>query len=110
MRIRAFLAAALAGAITVPVQVSAEPGRPSAPVEVEVRGQPTTPDVAPRDPSVAGSTVRRVELARPGLSAADVLRTEVGTSVTETGGLGAPATATARVTRIRMISLAFCRG
>ncbi|HTQ03482.1 MAG TPA: TonB-dependent receptor [Polyangiaceae bacterium] len=63
---------------------------------VEVQGTPVTPAAAPRDPSVAGSTVRHAELARPGLDAAAALRTGVGTTITETGGLGAPATASIR--------------
>lgn len=63
---------------------------------VEVHGPPLTPATAPRDPSVAGSTIRRAELGRPGLDAAEALRTEVGTTITETGALGAPATASIR--------------
>jgi iron complex outermembrane receptor protein len=84
------LASALARA------ASAETPAQASEPEVEVRGEPLTPDQGSLDPSVAGSTVRRTELTRPGLSAADVLRTEVGTSVTETGGLGATATASIR--------------
>jgi len=56
----------------------------------------STPAGGERDESVAGTTMRRVELSRPGLGAADALRTEVGVSVSETGGLGAPATASIR--------------
>lgn len=67
-----------------------------APAEVEVRGAPISPASAPKDPSVAGSTVRRSELVGPGQSAADALRHEVGLSVTESGGLGAAATASVR--------------
>jgi iron complex outermembrane receptor protein len=67
-----------------------------APDEVEVRGAPVSPASAPKDPSVAGSTVRRSELVGPGRSAADALRGEVGLSVTESGGLGAAATASVR--------------
>ena len=72
-----------------------EPGT-AEPVEVEVRGTPPSPAVAPLDPSVAGSTIRRAELERPGLTAPEVLRTEVGLSITETGGLGAASTASIR--------------
>jgi vitamin B12 transporter len=64
--------------------------------EVEVRGAALTPDVAAKDPSVAGSTLRRSSLEAPGLDAPGALRTAVGVSVTETGGLGAPATASIR--------------
>jgi vitamin B12 transporter len=66
------------------------------PAEVEVRGTPLSPGSAPKDQSVAASTVRRDELVGPGRSAADVLRGEVGVSVAETGGLGAAATASVR--------------
>ncbi|HWP08903.1 MAG TPA: TonB-dependent receptor [Polyangiaceae bacterium] len=64
--------------------------------EVEVRGPPASPASAPLDGSVAGSTIRRAELERPGLTAPAVLRTEVGLSITETGGLGAASTASIR--------------
>jgi iron complex outermembrane receptor protein len=66
------------------------------PTDVEVRGVPVSPASAPKDASVAGSTVRRNELGGPGRSAADALRGEVGISVTESGGLGAAATASVR--------------
>jgi vitamin B12 transporter len=74
----------------------ATPEQPPREAEVEVRGPPLTPSQGSLDESVAGSTVRRAELAQPGLSAADVLRTAVGTSITESGGLGATATASIR--------------
>src|SRR5262245_981736 len=75
---------------------SAEERPTGEPAEVEVRGTPPSPAVAPLDPGVAGSTVRRPELERPGLTAPEVLRTEVGLSITETGGLGAASTASIR--------------
>ena len=65
-------------------------------VEVEVRGSPVSPASAPKDPSVAASTVRRSELEGPGRSAADVLRGEVGLTIAETGGFGAASTASIR--------------
>lgn len=64
--------------------------------DVEVRGAPVTPAAAPKDPSVAGSAVRRDELVGPGRSAADALRGEVGLTVAESGGLGAASTASVR--------------
>jgi vitamin B12 transporter len=64
--------------------------------EVTVRAAPLAPVIAGKDPSVAGSTLRRPELQAPGLSAADVLRTQVGVTLVETGALGAPATASVR--------------
>jgi vitamin B12 transporter len=97
MRIQ--VAAALTGlfAVALPRLAGAEPAPSIEPeLEVEVRGAPLTPDAAALDESVAGSTVRRAELTRPGLGAADVLRTAVGTAVTESGGLGATATASIR--------------
>lgn len=65
-------------------------------MEVEVRAPPLAPTTAAKDPSVAGSTIRRSELQAPGLSAADALRTQVGVSLAETGAMGAPATASVR--------------
>jgi vitamin B12 transporter len=74
----------------------AQEAESTAATEVEVHGTPPSPASAPLDPSVAGSTIRRAELDRPGLTAPDVLRTEVGLSITETGGLGAASTASIR--------------
>ena len=71
-------------------------GPTTEPAVVEVRAPPLTSTTGARDASVAGSTVRRSDLERPGLDAADALRTEVGAAVTETGGLGAAATASIR--------------
>ncbi len=47
-------------------------------------------------PSVAGSTIRRDQLDGPALQASDVLRTQPGLLITESGGLGAPSTAAIR--------------
>jgi len=63
---------------------------------VEVHGARPAPAVGPLDPGVAGSTLRRPELERPGLTAPEALRTAVGVAVTETGGLGAASTASIR--------------
>lgn len=74
-----------------------EPGaRPREPRSVEVKAAPTPRARGSRDPSVAAGTLDREELTRAGLGAGEALRTEVGTSVTESGGLGAPATASIR--------------
>jgi vitamin B12 transporter len=64
--------------------------------EVEVRGTRPPKTSARKDPSVAGSTIERDALELPGLRAPEVLRTQVGVTVTETGGLGAAATASVR--------------
>jgi iron complex outermembrane receptor protein len=89
---------ALGVAAALLVALCAEPVRAddAPPPEVEVRGAPVSPAAAPKDPSVAASTLRRDELKGPGRSAADALRGEVGLSVAETGGLGAAATASVR--------------
>jgi vitamin B12 transporter len=64
--------------------------------EVQVHGDAIRDPVAPRDPAVAGSVVTRDRLAGAGLEAQDVLRTQPGVVVTESGGFGAPATAAIR--------------
>ncbi len=74
----------------------AEEPQKAATQEVEVRGTPLSPAAGPLDASVSGSTLRRAELEQPGLTAPEALRTEVGTSITETGGLGAASTASIR--------------
>jgi len=71
-----------------------EKAQPS--LDVEVRGKPRSPAEATKDPSVAGSTLHRDALESPGLRAPDALRTMVGVTVTETGGLGAASTAQIR--------------
>ncbi|MDP8999408.1 MAG: TonB-dependent receptor, partial [Myxococcota bacterium] len=48
------------------------------------------------EPSVAGGVVRGDRLRAPGLQASDVLRTQPGVAVLETGGYGAPSTASIR--------------
>ena len=64
------------------------------PVEVEVRGERIASP--PKDPSVAGSVIREERLHAPGLEAGDVLRTQPGVTVLETGGYGSPSTASIR--------------
>lgn len=49
-----------------------------------------------REPFVASSRVTRDRLAAPGVRVPEVLRSEVGVQIAETGGLGAPATASIR--------------
>jgi iron complex outermembrane receptor protein len=63
---------------------------------VQVRADPLQDPVAPRDTSVAGSVVPRDRLVGPGLEAQDVLRTQPGVAIAESGGFGAPATAAIR--------------
>jgi vitamin B12 transporter len=64
------------------------------PAEVEVHGDPIA--AAPRERSVAGSTIRGERLRSPGLQASDVLRTQPGIAVLETGGYGSLSTASIR--------------
>ncbi|WP_437603696.1 TonB-dependent receptor [Sorangium sp. So ce590] len=67
-----------------------------APLEVRVEGERALAPAPPRDRSVAGSVLRRDRLGGAGLEAADVLRTQPGVQVTESGGFGGPATAAIR--------------
>ncbi|WP_394834750.1 TonB-dependent receptor [Pendulispora rubella] len=64
--------------------------------EVHVTGDAVRDPIAPKDRSVASSVVPRERLAGPGLEAQDVLRTQPGVAVSESGGFGAPATAAIR--------------
>src|ERR1700722_8021240 len=64
--------------------------------EVEVHADAFSDPVAPKDQAVAGSVLTRDRLVGPGLEAQDVLRTQPGVAITESGGFGAPATAAIR--------------
>src|SRR5262249_17886142 len=70
------------------------PAAADEPPEVEVRG--AVIEAPPREPSVAGSVIREDRLRGPGLEAGAVLRTQPGVAVRETGGYGAPSTASIR--------------
>lgn len=50
----------------------------------------------PKDPAAAGSVIHEDRLQAPGLSAGDVLRTQPGVAVLDTGGYGALSTASIR--------------
>jgi vitamin B12 transporter len=77
--------------------VPAQAPPPPPPIEqVEARGDRLRDPVAPKDTSVGGSVVGRDRLVGPGTLAQDVLRTQPGVEVTESGGFGAPATAAIR--------------
>jgi len=86
---RAAWAVALASALGRSAAAADEP-----PAEVEVRGDPGSGP--PKEPSVAGSVIRAERLRGPGLEAADVLRTQPGVTVLETGGYGSLSTASLR--------------
>jgi vitamin B12 transporter len=72
------------------------PSAPDASVDVRVLGDAVRDPVAPRDVGVASSVVPRERLVGPGLEAQDVLRSQPGVAVTESGGFGAPSTAAIR--------------
>jgi iron complex outermembrane receptor protein len=76
-----------------PAIVLAAAPDPGADGQVEIRG---VVGPAPRDTTVASTVIGRDELARPGVGAAELLRSQVGVQVVESGGEGAPATASVR--------------
>jgi outer membrane receptor protein involved in Fe transport len=65
-------------------------------VEVTVQGDRNETTPGGRDPSIASSVVAGHRLSAPGLQAQDVLRTQPGVVVTESGGFGAPSAACIR--------------
>jgi vitamin B12 transporter len=80
-------------AIAIPLtQDAAPPAVQVVQVHADAMGDP----IAPKDRAVAGSVLTRDRLVGPGLEAQDVLRTQPGVAVTESGGFGAPATAAIR--------------
>jgi iron complex outermembrane receptor protein len=106
MLIRAARAALLSGAVTLVARLASAADPPSeeppptasaaAPVEVRAVGDAVRDPVAPKDTGVAGSVITRDRLVGPGLEAQDVLRSQPGVAVTESGGYGAPSTAAIR--------------
>jgi iron complex outermembrane receptor protein len=73
--------------------------RPAAadePVTITVQGQARPRGELPSEPFVSTSRVERERLAAPALRLPDVLRSETGVQISESGGLGAPATAAIR--------------
>ena len=66
------------------------------PVTITVQGDARPPGEIAGEPFVSTSRVRRERLAAPALRATDVLRSEAGVQISESGGLGAPATAAIR--------------
>lgn len=87
--------ATMATAIAVASLRSAHAGEPDAPIEVEARGDRDAMP-PPKDRSVAGSVIPEERLKAPGLRTSDVLRTQPGVAVTETGGYGELSTASIR--------------
>lgn len=66
------------------------------PVTITVPGQARPRGELVSEPFVSTSRVERERLAAPALRLPDVLRSEAGVQISETGGLGAPATAAIR--------------
>jgi vitamin B12 transporter len=65
-------------------------------VNVTIRANRLRPPAGPKDTSVAGTVISGDSLRGAGLQSADVLRGQPGLSVVETGGMGAPSTASLR--------------
>jgi len=74
----------------------ADEARAPEPVTITVQGEARPDGEMAREPFVASSRVTRERLAAPGVRVPDVLRSEVGVQIAESGGLGAPATASIR--------------
>src|SRR3954464_9893726 len=70
--------------------------RAEEPVTVTVQGEARPEGELPNEPFVASSRIGRERLAAPALGAPEVLRGEAGVQIAESGGLGAPATASIR--------------
>ncbi|MGE5784272.1 MAG: TonB-dependent receptor, partial [Myxococcales bacterium] len=68
----------------------------TAPLEVVVQGNEPALRRLTRDPSLPGTVITRERLTAPGLQTQELLRSQPGIFVTETGGVAAPATATIR--------------
>jgi vitamin B12 transporter len=66
------------------------------PVTITVQGEARPENELPQEPFGATSRVKRERLQAPGVRVPEVLRSEVGVQIAETGGLGAPATASIR--------------
>jgi vitamin B12 transporter len=103
--VRACFVVALFHVVTVGWSVDARGADPPAadtlaqqapPIEVVVHGASGDAPVGPRDTSVASAVIRRERLVGPGIQPQDVLRSQPGVTVTESGGFGSPATAAIR--------------
>ena len=70
--------------------------RAEEPVTITVQGDKRPDGELANEPYVASSRVTRERLAAPGARAPEVLRSEAGVQIAESGGLGAPATASIR--------------
>lgn len=93
---RAAIIAGFLSAWRISIALAADLPADEAPMEVVVEGERPRSFGAPKDRNLAGSVIERERLEAPGLQAADVLRTQPGVVVTESGGFGAPSTAAIR--------------
>jgi vitamin B12 transporter len=84
----------VASALAALAARSAHADERAAPIEVEALSEGSMPP--PKDRSAAGSVIPAERLQAPGLRASDVLRTQPGVAVTETGGYGELSTASIR--------------
>jgi iron complex outermembrane receptor protein len=66
------------------------------PVTITVQGEARPPGEIAAEPFVSTSRVQRDRLSAPAVKVSDVLRSEAGVQISESGGLGAPATAAIR--------------
>ncbi len=80
--------------VALAATLALRPALADEPPEVEIVGD--APSAPSKNPGVAGSVIREERLRSPGLDAGDVLRTQPGIAVTETGGHGALSTASIR--------------
>jgi vitamin B12 transporter len=83
-----------AGGAVLLALVAPRRSRADEPIEIEVQGDAI--GLPPKEPSVAGSVIRRERLSSPGLEAGDALRTQPGVAIFETGGYGSLSTASVR--------------
>lgn len=77
--------------VAVPMRAGA-----AEPLTITVEGDARPRSEIPSEPFVASSRLGRRELSAPALHASEALRGEVGVQIAESGGLGAPATASIR--------------
>jgi iron complex outermembrane receptor protein len=70
--------------------------RAEEPLTITVQAEARPPGEIPSEPFVASSRVQGERLTTPGMRAPEVLRGEAGVQIAESGGLGAPATASIR--------------
>jgi vitamin B12 transporter len=86
----------LVSAVSLAALSPALTARAEEPVTITVQGEARPEGEIPSEPFAATSRIGRERLAAPALRAPEVLRGEAGVQIVESGGLGAPATASIR--------------